>query len=49
MNNIVDLKNDVEQKKAWCKPVLISLNVKNTGSGNTEGTPEDLGYDPVIS
>lgn len=36
-------------KKKWNCPELIILNVKDTREGYTPGTPEGMGYDPVIS
>jgi hypothetical protein len=36
-------------KKKWNSPELTILNIKDTREGYTPGTPEGLGYDPVIS
>ena len=36
-------------KKNWSLPEIYILEIKATNSGATSGTPEDQGYDPIIS
>jgi hypothetical protein len=38
-----------KNKKVWEKPNISFLDIKKTKTGYTPGTPEDMGYDAVIS
>ncbi|MBN2613960.1 MAG: hypothetical protein JXB00_20550 [Bacteroidales bacterium] len=43
------IRNKKIYKKNWRLPCLVLLNINKTNSGETTGTPEDMGYDPLIS